>query len=238
MPSVSIVIPAHNEADFLPGCLAGVQEAAALARLEVEVIVVLNRCTDGTEEIARKAGALIAHEDERNLSKIRNAGAALATAPILITCDADSIPHRKTFVLVQEFLTNDRLVGGGTLTFPERLSLGIFVSIASVLPYLIWHGVSFGLFWCRREDFEAIGGFDEALVSVEDLDFAKRLRKHGRKSGRKFGTLIKAPLKTSCRKFDQFGDWYLFLSPHAVWRVFRGTDREVADRFWYQVGRK
>ena len=217
--------------------MAGIQQAEAFAGIEVEVIVVLNRCSDRTEEIARAYGALVAREDERNLSKIRNAGAALATAPVLVTCDADSVPHEKTFSVVLEMLTTGKRVGGGSLTLPERYSLGILFSIASVMPYLIWHGVSFGLFWCRREDFEAIGGFNEELVSIEDLDFAKRLKKHGRKKGQGFGTNLKAPLKTSCRKFDQFGDWYLFLNPVFVWRVFQGTDREVSDRFWYQVGR-
>lgn len=199
--------------------------------------MVLNRCSDGTEEIARAAGALLAYEDEANLSKIRNAGAALATAPVLVTCDADSVPHEKVFAAVIEKLATEKFVGGGCHTLPERWSVGIVFSVASVLPYLVWHGVSFGLFWCRTEDFRAIGGFNEELVSIEDLDFAKRLKAFGKKRGQRFGSVLTAPLRTSCRKFDQFGDWYLFLNPRFVWRVFRGTDREVADRFWYEVGR-
>ena len=67
------------------------------------------------------------------------------------------------------------------------------------------------------------------------VDFAQRLKKHGRKSGRSWGTLIKTPLITSCRKFDQFGDWYLFRNPGFVRKVFRGDDRTAADRFWYDV---
>lgn len=48
---------------------------------------------------------------------------------------------------------------------------------------LLRHRVSGGLFWCLREDFEAIGGFNDNWVSVEDLDFAKRLKAHGRSQG-------------------------------------------------------
>ena len=203
----------------------------------MEVIVSLNRCTDRTEEVAREAGALIAREEEKNLAKIRNAGAKLATAPVLVTCDADSVPHEKVFAVILKKLATEKFIGGGTLTLPERWSLGIVCSVGSVMPYLIWHGVSFGLFWCYTKDFREVGGFEEELVSIEDLDFAKRLKKLGKRRGKKFGTLVSAPLTTSCRKFDQFGDWYLFLNPRFVWRVFQGTDREVADRFWYQVGR-
>lgn len=234
---LSLIIPAHNEEQFLPLCLQGIRRAEAFAGIRVEVIVVLNRCTDLTEELALAAGAVIAREDEPNLSQIRNAGAALATAPILVTCDADSVPHERTFSEVLAKLATGKLVGGGTLTIPERWSLGVVCSVGAVLPYLIWHGVSFGLFWCRTQDFRAIGGFNEDLVSIEDLDFAKRLKREGRKTGRAFGTVLRAPLTTSCRKFDQFGDWYLVLNPRFVWRVFRGTDREIADQFWYEVGR-
>ncbi|MBK1835198.1 glycosyltransferase [Roseibacillus ishigakijimensis] len=235
-PDLSVIIPAHNEEKFLPVCLAGVGRAGEYAQLEIEVVVVLNRCTDGTERIARETGAVIVREDEANLAKIRNAGAERARAPVLVTCDADSVPHEKVFDEIWRKLQGGRFVGGGCLTVPERWSLGIVCSLGAVMPYLAWHGVSFGLFWCRREDFRAIGGFNERLLSVEDLDFAKRLRAWGRKRGLRYGTAW-SPLVTSCRKFDQFGDWYLFAHPRAVWRVFRGTDREVADRYWYEVGR-
>lgn len=234
---ISIIIPAHNEEQFLPKCLQGVRLAAAYSQMAVEVIVVLNRCSDQTEAIAREAGAVIVREDEANLSKIRNAGAAVATAPLLVTCDADSIPHEKTFATIRDKLASGKLIGGGTLTLPERHSLGIWCSVGSVMPYLMWHGVSFGLFWCRTEDFHRIGGFDGKLVSIEDLDFAKRLKALGKSRNQRFGTIVKAPLLTSCRKFDQFGDWYLLRNPRFVWRVFRGTDREAADKFWYEVGR-
>jgi len=55
------------------------------------VIVILNRCTDRTGEIACEWGARTVQEDEPNLSKIRNAGAEVAKGRILVTCDADSV---------------------------------------------------------------------------------------------------------------------------------------------------
>ena len=54
---------------------------------------------------------------------------------------------------------------------------------------MLRHRVSGGLFWCLREDFEAIGGFNESYVSVEDLDFAKRLKAYGRSKGKRFKTI-------------------------------------------------
>lgn len=234
-PQVSLVIPAHNEEDFLPDCLAAARAAEALAGIRMEVIVVLNRCTDRTEAIARDARCLLIREDAKNLSIIRNAGIAAATGEIIITCDADSRMHPGTIVEVLRRIRSGRFVGGGALVLPERWSPGIVASAMAVLPYLVFSGVSFGLFWFRKQDFEAIGGFDDRFVSVEDLDFARRLKAHGKLGGRAWGTLVRSFLTTSCRKFDEFGDWYLFRNPAFVRRVFRGDDRKAADHFWYDV---
>ncbi|MEX1116391.1 MAG: glycosyltransferase [Akkermansiaceae bacterium] len=234
-PRISLIVPAHNEAAFLTGCLDAARKAEERIDEGVEIIVVLNRCTDETESIARKHGCVIVREDARNLSKIRNAGATAATGEVIVTCDADSRMHPDSFREILQRLDSGRIVGGGAMVYPERWSLGILASALAILPYLAFTGVSFGLFWCLKRDFDAIGGFDDRFVSVEDVDFARRLKKHGQVSGRGWGTLFRAALITSCRKFDQFGDWYLFKNPAFVRRVFRGDDQQAADHFWYDV---
>lgn len=232
---ISLIIPAHNESAFLPACLTAARLAADRAQVEAEILVVLNRCTDDTEEIARRHGCRIVREDTKNLSVIRNAGVAVATGKIIVTCDADSLMHPESFVKILQRLDSGKTVGGGAMVLPERWSLGIIASAISILPYLAFSGVSFGLFWFFKRDFDEIGGFDARFVSVEDVDFAQRLKRHGRRSGRSWGTLVTTPLVTSCRKFDQFGDWYLFRNPAFVRRVFQGNDRKTADKFWYDV---
>lgn len=234
-PRISLVIPAHNEAAFLPSCLEAARQAAERAGEIIETIVVLNRCTDATEKIARDHGCVIVREDAKNLSIIRNAGVAAAGAEIIVTCDADSRMHPDSFLEILRLLDRNDIVGGGAMILPERWSLGIVASGLAVLPYLALSGVSFGMFWFRKKDFSEIRGFDTRLVSVEDLDFARRLKAHGRLAGRRWGTLWRTPLETSCRKFDQFGDWYLFRNPGFVRKIFRGTDRKAADHFWYDV---
>ena len=90
---ISLIVPAHNESAFLPSCLEAARKAASRIDSEVEMIVILNRCTDDTEEIARRHGCRIVREDAKNLSLIRNAGVAAATGEIIVTCDADSQMH-------------------------------------------------------------------------------------------------------------------------------------------------
>ena len=234
-PRISLVVPAHNESAFLPACLEAARAAAERIDAGVEIIVVLNRCTDDTEAIALRHGCRIVREDAKNLSCIRNAGIAAAEGEIIVTCDADSRMHPDSFKEILRRLDSGKVVAGGALVLPERWSAGIVASALSIVPYLAFTGVSYGLFWFWKRDFDEIGGFDIRFVSVEDVDFARRLKAHGRKSGRSWGTLVRAPLVTSCRKFDQFGDWYLFRNPAFVRKVFRGDDRKAADRFWYDV---
>ena len=55
IPMISVVIPVHNEAALLGGCLEAIERAARDARLEsepVEVVVVLDACTDRSAAIA------------------------------------------------------------------------------------------------------------------------------------------------------------------------------------------
>jgi glycosyltransferase involved in cell wall biosynthesis len=85
MPRFSILIPARNEENYLPKCLDSIKMAATPFPDQVEIIVALNRCTDHTEEIAQHYGATVVYEESRNLAKIRNTAAKVATGEIIVT---------------------------------------------------------------------------------------------------------------------------------------------------------
>ncbi|MDQ1719393.1 MAG: hypothetical protein QOE89_3346 [Pseudonocardiales bacterium] len=54
---IGVVVPAHNEEALLQGCLSSLARAAAHCHLPVVVVVVLDRCDDGTAEILRSQDA-------------------------------------------------------------------------------------------------------------------------------------------------------------------------------------
>jgi glycosyltransferase involved in cell wall biosynthesis len=237
-PRFSIVIPARNEEALIGRCLESIQRAAVAYPGQVEILVVLNRCTDRTGPIALQAGARTIEENARNLAAVRNSGARHASGTILVTIDADSTMSSNALAEVDRAVSSGKTVGGGTLIFPERYSAGIVATFLMFLPFLLVNPISGGLLWCLREDFEAIGGFDERLASAEDVDFAIRLKAYGKRQRRPFSTLWRAHIVTSCRKADAFGDWYLVRNPLRTWRLLRrGTDREAADRFFYDCRR-
>ena len=236
-PRFSILIPARDEEKYLPGCLESIKTAAEPFPDQVEIIVALNRCTDRTEAIALEYRAKVVRDEQKNLAKIRNSAAKAATGDIIVTIDADSRMSRNMLVEIDRLLKTERHIGGGVMVWPERWSLGIVVTAFILSAIMLWHRVSGGLFWCMREDFEAIGGFNEGYVSVEDLDFAKRLKAYGRTKGKRFKTITKAHIVTSCRKFDIFGEWFLVRNLGTVRRIFTGQSQADADNFFYDVKR-
>ena len=234
----SVLVPAHNEEAYLGACLASIEAAARPYQGQVETVVALNRCTDRTEEIARTHGAVIVREDARNLARIRNAAARAASGEILVTIDADSTMSANMLSKIDRALAGGDAIGGGVPVIPDRFSLGIALTWLMLAPYaLIRYRVSGGLFWCYRKDFEAIGGFDESMVSGEDLDFAVRLKAYGKRCGKSFRTLWRASIRTSARKFDALGDWHLVLRPGLIRTILRGKDQGAADLYYYDLER-
>ena len=70
-------------------------------------------------------------------------------------------------------------------------------------------GAYCGIFWAEKSTFDAIGGFVEKRAA-EDIATAVRLRRYGKKEGKKYGCLKKNHLINSTRKYDKLGDWLYF----------------------------
>jgi glycosyltransferase involved in cell wall biosynthesis len=86
-PAVSVIVPSYNYAKTLRVCLAS---AFAQTYRAAEVIVVDDRSTDGSAEIAREFPCrLIVQPRNRGAAAARNTGAAAATGEILFFLDSD-----------------------------------------------------------------------------------------------------------------------------------------------------
>ncbi len=129
----SVIIPAYNEEALIGKCFAAIERARKCTSSTVEVIVVLNRCTDKTEQISRNFGATLVEEPVKNLSRIRNSGSKAATGDVIVTIDADSQMSENTFQEIERLLETKKYIGGGTKIKAERLSLGILMSSLVIL---------------------------------------------------------------------------------------------------------
>ncbi|MFM1848703.1 MAG: hypothetical protein RL417_2177 [Pseudomonadota bacterium] len=231
--SISVVIPARNEEMRLPRSVKAIRDSADRAGVVVEILVVNNRSTDRTGDVARELGCVVVESEAKNLSVIRNLGVRASSADAVVTVDADSFVSRRFCERVIAALDDPCIFGGGVLIFPERWSAGILLTGFFLGILAIVYRISGGAFFFRRSAFEAIGGFDERVVSAEDIDFARRLRRYAGDNGGRFKNLLSAWIVTSCRKFDTFGDWYLFRHPLEAWRLLQGRDQKLANKVWY-----
>ncbi len=93
---IAIIIPAHNEQDLLPACLASVAIAERHPELEGESVVtyvILDSCTDSTATVASRFNVRTIQSDARNVGHARALGASTALADgarWLAFTDADS----------------------------------------------------------------------------------------------------------------------------------------------------
>lgn len=242
----SVIIPAHNEEDFIAPCLRAIHEAEKPPGSEYEIIVVLNRCADRTEEIARSHGARIVKEDAKALSIIRNAGVRDASHEVIMTIDADSVMTSNMFMEVYRRLETGKYIGGGVDIDLERWSFPLWCTHQALNVVRFVTRISGGVFWCYKKDFDAVGGFNEKVKVGEDVEFAHRLLEYGKKQKKRFGTIRKARITTSCRKFDVFGDWVLlrlFLNPLNMIRLIIGKtgklgDTEFSEEYFYEFDNK
>jgi glycosyltransferase involved in cell wall biosynthesis len=84
--AAGVVIPAHNEQDLLPSCLAAVRQAAGQLAVPVHLVVVADACTDRTAAVARAHGADVVEVSRRCVGAARQAGVRQV---LHATCHAD-----------------------------------------------------------------------------------------------------------------------------------------------------
>lgn len=98
---LGVVVPAHNEQDRLPSCLASLRRADRAVRgTPVHLVVVVDASRDRTDRVARRGGATVVTTDARSVGAARAAGvrevlrrtAHLDPADVwLATTDADTL---------------------------------------------------------------------------------------------------------------------------------------------------
>lgn len=89
---LSVVVPVHNEADFLPRGLPALLDAVAAATDAAEVLVVENGSTDGTAELARRLSDTRATVLELEMADYGNAmreGFLVAKGDWIVNVDID-----------------------------------------------------------------------------------------------------------------------------------------------------
>lgn len=204
-PDYSIIIPAYNEANQLPSTLKAILSAMSAVPERGELIVVDNNSKDNTAQVAEQHGATVVFEPINMISRARNAGARAATSPVLVFIDADTRPSAELLSATLEHMARDDRAGGGAQVQldppPNRLTRQLAALWNWTSRQMSYPAGSY--FFCRRDAFEAVGGFNESLYASEEIWLARALKRWGRKQRpKKKLHVIEIPVVTSARKLD------------------------------------
>ena len=206
---VSVIVPAHNEEKYVERYINSVKQAASRVKCGVEIIVVCNRCTDRTAELALARGARVVTDESRCIATVRNTGIAAARGKVIVTMDCDNRMTEDTLREILGMLNSGRYIGGGAPLRFERYSFPLWLNDMMCRAGFKLTGLYCGIFWAEKSTFEAIGGFADKKAG-EDIATAKNMRAYGKKLGKRYGCLRRNHLINSTRKYDDMGDWLYF----------------------------
>ncbi len=221
---ISVIVPTRNEEDLLPQCL----ESVLNEKDKLQLIVVDGDSSDRTVDIARSYTRQVVVLEKADLAAQLNAGAEIADRDILLFLHADS--RLEPGVIDQLESIPAEVVGGafkmqldGNRFFYRLLSLGGNL-------YCRFTGTYFGDrgMFVRSAIFKKMGGF-KSLPILSDVEFSRRLSRYGRT------VLLKGPLKSSSRKFDNEGaihTLYLIIYALAAYRL--GVPLELIKNKYYR----
>ena len=156
-----------------------------------ELIAVDNGSDDGTVELARHLlsvdpplslvrSEVIVVPSPRGYASPRNAGARIATAPLLAFCDADGVVDENWLESIVRGLEQHALVASHkfrSYDVSTRTSDSVLFDQHDLFAFCgRTYAASAGL-GCRREVFDGLGGFDPHFdLGGEDVDFSLRAR--------------------------------------------------------------
>lgn len=213
-PKASVVIPALNEEKVIRACIESlnVQDYPH----SFEVIIADGGSKDATRRIARSLGVRVVVERTRTIAAGRQKGALAAKGGLIAFSDADAvIPPNWLRELLAPF-KDERVTGAfGSFSLFDGNLFDDFLC-ATFVPAYLWLSNAFGYpsgagscMACRASAFKESGGFNVKLVTAEDVDLQKKMRKLGR-----VAFVPKAKARVSARRIRKWG-YLKFFAFHA-----------------------
>ena len=191
VPTVSIVMPAYNEQQYIEKSLFSLLESEQRTKINYEVILVDNLSTDKTIQLAQQfkkgMNLKIVHEAKQGRGPARARGFKEAKGEIILSADSDTCFYKgwiETLVLA----IKDEVVAVTTsCNIVDRSPLTNLVFNFSQPKLMFFYRLIFGHYWLsgysfgiRKSVYEQVGGFDTLLQAHEDLDLSFRVAKLGK----------------------------------------------------------
>ena len=232
---IGIVVPAHNEQQCLPDCLASLLRAAAHPALRgepVKIVLVLDACTDASASIATSMGVPILSIAARNVGRARAAGAdrLLADgAEWLAFTDADTIVS-PDWLVAQLSLEADAVCGTVSVLDWSPHGVNIDAVRARFTQHYIdadghrhIHGANMGV---SAAAYRLAGGFPP-LATSEDVALVNALHHVGARIAWSCMPRVTTSARLDARTVGGFGDTLRALASNVL---LGGIVSGTADR--------
>lgn len=176
----SVIVPALNEEKRIEKCLKSIKAQDFAGKYEV--IVCDGNSEDRTREIAKKY-AVVVKEKNRTIAWERNTGAKNAKGKFLAFIDSDSIADKNWLKeLETAYKKGAKAVYGNVYSsdFDKSLSkiaMPLFLNFFHLIRMDSPIGSNVSI---ERKTFEQLKGFDTRLITAEDIDLFRRIRKKGK----------------------------------------------------------
>lgn len=193
MKEVSIVIPTLNEEKSLPEIFENLKK---LDPKPFEIIIADGVSKDRTPELVTQNGYKLIRVIGRGRALQMNEGAQAAKGDIIVFLHADTLVPKDLVHIVNDTLKNPKIAMGGFICLMKgKYRTQWFISLNNYFktylaaffynPYRFFcKGFRFlfgdQVMFCKKEDFQKIGGFDSNLPIMEDADICIRINKIGR----------------------------------------------------------
>lgn len=219
-PRLAIVIPTLDEESQLG------RRLPVLVELAEEVVVADGGSRDGTRRLAATLGARVV-TGAPGRGRQLNLGAAATDADVLLFVHADTEIVPASIQALHRAIAGGAVGGGFLCRFDHpRPIYRLGERIVNLRTRLTRAPLGDQAQFATREAFDALGGFREWPL-LEDLDFIRRLRKHGRVA------VLAPPALTSVRRFERRGIARTILNNWLIFALyFLGVPAERLERLY------
>ncbi|MGE3268364.1 MAG: glycosyltransferase family 2 protein [Chloroflexota bacterium] len=185
-PTVSVIIPTLNQAAYLEQAVQSILrvKAAVSSEADIEIIVVDDGCTDATPEVMSRYPVVFVRNESKGIPQGRNTGLRTASGEFIAFLDHDDAwldGH------ISEHLDALQSHPDAAVAYTQG-----YLADANLRPVygpcpsaslpsgdlFIWslsNTIQLGAMVVRKEAIDAVGGFDESLMTTDDTDLQLKL---------------------------------------------------------------